>query len=105
MKKPDISNLAFWGIEFDKLDFISNANFIICRISEYGTLSDLQNIWKFYGEEKVKESILSAYILKMKAIYVASLLLNIPKNEIPAFKNASQYCPVYKYSLELNLAT
>lgn len=93
MKKPNISKQAFWDVDFDKMDFQNKSNFIIGRIFEYGTLSDLKECLKFYGFEKCKNAILNAKFLKSNAINTASLIFNIPRTSIPCFNTKPSHLP------------
>jgi hypothetical protein len=93
MNRPNISSQAFWDIDFDKIDFDKKANFVITRVFEYGSLSDLRFLWQFYGKDKIKDSIINAHFLKSSAISKASLLLEIPKESIKCYNTRPSHLP------------
>lgn len=93
MNKPNISNQAFWDVNFDQMDFDAKANFVIARVFEYGSLSDLRNLWRFYGKEKIKDAIVNAHFLKLTAISKASLLLDITKESIKFYNTRPSHLP------------
>ncbi len=93
MEKPNISRQAFWDVHFDKLDYQNKADFIIIRVFEYGTLSDLNRTLDFYGVERSKSAILNAKFLKKNAINTASLIFDIPRNSIPCYNTKPSRLP------------
>lgn len=93
MERPDISSQAFWDVNFEKIDFDAKANFVICRVFEYGSLTDLKSILEFYGREKTKSAILNAHFLKKNAINTASLIFEIPRNTIPCYNTKPSRLP------------
>ncbi len=93
MDKPNISKQAFWDVHFDKLDYEKKADFIIGRVFEYGSLTDLKAILDFYGKEKSKQAILNAQFLKKNAINTASLIFDIPRTSIPCYNTKPSRLP------------
>ena len=55
-----LSPRAFWDVNMDSLDEQKQANWLIVRVFERGTLDDLMEVWAFYGDEKVKKALLTA---------------------------------------------
>lgn len=85
MEKPNISSQAFWDVRFEEINYQKNADFVITRIFEYGSLSDLKEILKHYGNERCKLAITNAKFLKNSAITKASFIFEIPKISIPCY--------------------
>lgn len=63
---PNISlirRILFWDTDFDKLDWIKNYRAIIKRIFERGNDDEKNEIIRFYGNEKITETLNSASTL------------------------------------------
>ena len=54
---PDIQifdKSLFWDVDFDKLNWQNSYNWIIRRVFEYGTESEILEIINYYGKAKIK---------------------------------------------------
>jgi len=57
---PDLSKLhkaLFWDTKIEKINWIRSAFYIIKRVFEYGNEMEIKEIMKFYGREKVSETL------------------------------------------------
>jgi hypothetical protein len=54
---PSISKVAFWDVDFDKIDFDKNRRFVIDKVFNYGGFDDQLAIIKFYGVDIIKEEV------------------------------------------------
>ncbi len=88
-----LSPRAFWDVDMMKLDYEKNADYIIRKVFEYGTLDDILEITAYYGKEKAKNSLINAPYLQENTQYFASLFLNIPRQQFKCY-NTKQYHPV-----------
>jgi hypothetical protein len=57
MEKPNLSKQAFWDVDFDSLDYQKEANWIIERVFEWGKLSDLKILIRYYGNKKCADAL------------------------------------------------
>jgi hypothetical protein len=73
-----LSKQAFWDTDFNSLDYYDQANTIIRRVFDYGTWEDMVETVSFYGEEKVKEALVTTPYLKELTLIFVSKLFNIP---------------------------
>lgn len=87
MEKPDLSSLLFWDTDRDKIDWEKNANSIIVRTLERGTLEDFREIRKFYGDKKIVDAAISARSLSKKTLSFISAIFNVPLNQFRCYKN------------------
>jgi hypothetical protein len=92
-QKPNISKRAFWDTPIVDEDFDKYPDYIIGRVFEFGTMDELFEIIKYYGEDKCKNAIQNAKFLRMNALNIASLLFNIPRESIKCFKNRPSHIP------------
>jgi hypothetical protein len=87
-----ISSRAFWDVDFEKLqqDVDKYSAFIIRKVFEHGTFSDVINVVKYYGNEKVIEVMTSSTFLTEKCLHFASAFLNIEKTNFKCYTNKPQ---------------
>lgn len=55
---PDLSvlrKILFWDTDMDRIDWKKNAKYVIERVFERGNVQEKQEIYKFYGEDKITE--------------------------------------------------
>lgn len=97
MVKPEeilqLSKKAFWDIDIKRLNYSSQANYIIRKVFEFGSWEDILEITVFYGIKKVKEVLTSATYLKENTLYFSSLFLDIPRTQFACYTTI-QYHPV-----------
>lgn len=93
MEKPNLSKQAFWDVNFESLDYNKDADWIIGRTFEFGKLSDLKNLLGFYGNQKCEEALLKAPFLRLNAISLGHLLLDIPKENFKCYTNRPSHIP------------
>lgn len=88
-----LSKQAFWDVDMDKLDFKKNADYIIAKVFDSGSLQDVMEIIVWYGDDKVVNALMNAPYLKEITMVFASKLFNIP---ISSFKcsTTKQYHPI-----------
>jgi len=84
--KSQISEFLFWDIDFLKIDFYTQKNFIIPRVMDRGTKKDVNLIWNFYGEKSIMESLIKARFLEDKTIYFFANLFSIGPQSFRAFQ-------------------
>ena len=75
----NLSNTAFWDVDFKNLDETKHADFIIARVFQYGLLDDLKNILKYYSAEQIKQGLLSYRGLDKNAAALAKVLGYLPE--------------------------
>lgn len=83
--RPDISNKAFWDVDFDSIDWHKYAGHVIVKVFESGTISDIAGVVKFYGKEKVREALIKAPFLSNETLHFSSALFKIPKQQFECF--------------------
>lgn len=96
IKPSDIIHLspqAFWDTDMSKMDYEKNADYIIRKVFEYGSLDDIMEVTAYYGKEKVKTALISAPYLTEHTQYFGSMFLNIPRQQFKCY-NTKQYHPI-----------
>jgi len=90
MKNPEnilnkLSPTYFWDVDYSNLDPIKSKRLIIERIINLGTVDEIFVIIKYYGEEEVKEEILSLNYLDPKTLNFFAFYFNIQKTSFKCY--------------------
>ncbi len=80
-----ISKTAFWDVDFSKLDFEHRSLFIIEKVMNYGLWSDIIEIFRFYGRDRIRKEITQATYLKKTALSFLCLVLDLKENEFKCY--------------------
>ena len=93
MKKesPNLSRHLFWDTPFDKIDWEKNYLMVIERVVERGNEQEWQEINRFYGEWKVRYTLLNEATFWLEGtMEKACNLLNSPKEHLYCFKHSER---------------
>ncbi len=82
-----LSEHLFWDVDRASVDPEQHRRFIISRIMDRGTLEDVKEAWRYYGEEAVREALLNASSLHKKTISFFSRQFNLPRESFRASRN------------------
>ncbi len=88
MEKQDIpifNKRIFWDVRFEEIDYEEKASFVICRVFERGDVEDIRQCRRYYGDEKIKEVLLTTKFLPEHRIHLASAILDIPLEEFRCY--------------------
>lgn len=91
--KPVFSDFLFWDSDLEKIDFERDASYVIRRVFDMGRLEDVAEAMRFYPEEIVVKVLLMASYLPENAIYLASALFNLKKEDFKC-STSKQYHPL-----------
>ena len=72
------SQNLFWDADPALLDYDSNRRYVIERVLNRGTLSDLKLAFAHYGRDVIRDVALSLRTLEPKALSFISCVLSIP---------------------------
>jgi hypothetical protein len=90
MQKPDkpfYNKRIFWDVDSDKMDYNTKASFIIERVFERGDVEDIRYCRRYYGDEKIENTLVNAKWLSLSTIYLATALFN---NKLTNYKCYTQ---------------
>ena len=83
--KPKLSRRAFWDIDLSRLDFDRYPEFVIVRALERGTITDIREIFRYYGKDKVLLTLINAERLLPRAQVVARRLFHLHNSDFKCF--------------------
>jgi hypothetical protein len=84
-KKPIFHKRIFWDVDFEHLDYDAKANFVIERVFERGDVEDIRQCRRYYGDNKVADTLLNAKYLPLHTIYFASAVIDKPIEEFRCY--------------------
>jgi hypothetical protein len=73
------SKYIFWDADPDELDTNKHSRYIIDRVVSYGTWKDWKKLLKLYGDEKIKDTVISLRNLDPKTLSFLSLYFDVPQ--------------------------
>lgn len=92
-KKPDISRLAFWDVDYDKIDREESANFVIPRILDRGLRKEQLELIRFYGKDKIRSIIVKEpYFFKTTFGFLCSYF-NLKMEDFTCYTKRQQWHP------------
>ena len=88
-----LNKAIFWDVDFKKLDYKKNADFIIERVLSLGDEKDYKFLQKIYGLKKIKRTAVKLDYSDRKTINFWSLIFNIPIDSFLCIKKLSMPKP------------
>ena len=84
-----LSPHLFWDVDIATLDLQQHTRFIIRRVMDRGSLSDVKSLWRYYGATAVKEAMISARSLDPRTLAFCANQFRLPRKEFRAFAGAA----------------
>ena len=75
----------FWDADPQQLDFDVNKRYVIERVLNRGSLSDLREMFAYYGRQVVADVAVSLRSLDPKALSFASCILSVPREKFRCY--------------------
>ncbi len=85
-----LSNHLFWDVDVGTMDAGTHRRFIISRVMDRGTSSDVRAIWNRYGAETVKEVLLRAPSLQRKTIFFFANQFRLRPEDFRAYRKSQE---------------
>ena len=82
---PVLSRVLFWETDYDKIDWDGKARYVIERVVMYGFVEDWRAIQKYYGMDKIRETVLAARDFDPKTLSFLSTIFAIPQHEFRCY--------------------
>lgn len=89
-KKPELSRHIFWDTDVHKLDFDLYVDFTIIRVLERGTETDVGEIIRYYGRDKIIATVTSIDTLLPRALELSKQLFHLSNNSFQCLRNSPQ---------------
>ncbi|MDO9000253.1 MAG: hypothetical protein Q7W45_10855 [Bacteroidota bacterium] len=75
----------FWDVDYNKIHWDNNYQWVICRVLDRGTLEDWQQIKAYYGLEKIISATKATNYISKKSVYFLSAIYNIPLTDFKCY--------------------
>ena len=90
-KLPEFLRPYFWDVDFEKLDQLTAANFILKRIIDRGGTRAWKWAQERYSLEQIKEMVTHTRDISRKSARFWSMILNLDPRKVPClYKPYSQ---------------
>lgn len=90
MKLPNFLKKYFWEINFNKLDFKKNPEYVALRLLEYGDVQALRWLFKNFPKKKIQKVIINRRGLSPRSLYFWRSFFNINPEKILCLKMSYQ---------------
>lgn len=86
MTIPSISNIAFWDIDFAKLDYEKDSLFIMQKVFNYGSWKDQIEIMRYYSLPRISKEIVNARYLGNTVLSFLCVILHLQKTDFACYR-------------------
>lgn len=85
------STYCFWDLESSKLNLEEDKRYIITRIINRGNMTDIVNLFNYYGWETIKEEVVKIKYLNNKIFNWLSSLFEINPKDFRCYNNRGSF--------------
>jgi hypothetical protein len=96
-EKPVLNKRIFWDVQFENLDYDNRYSFIIQRVFERGDIDDIRNVRRYYGDDKIAQSLLNAKFLDLHTLYLSAAVIGRPLTDFRCYTQAQSNPQHWKY--------
>ncbi len=75
--KPFLQKRIFWDVDFESIDYQSKGSWVIERVFERGDVDDIRQVRRFYGDQKVIDSLTQAKWLRYDIFVFVKNIFNL----------------------------
>lgn len=75
----------FWDTCYDRIDPDEQYLWVITRVFDYGSWEDVKEVIAYYGEKKVKKSLLKSSYIRPKSLSLACSLFNLNPSDFKCY--------------------
>lgn len=93
--KPNISPVAFWDVNFNNIDFENNSLFVMAKVFNFGKWSDIIEILRFYGLDRVKKEVVHAPYFKHTTLSFLCVILNLTEQDFKVYQQRQVRKPIW----------
>lgn len=95
--KPDISSLAFWDVDFEKINFQKNSLFVMEKVLNFGPWDDIIKLIRYYGEDRIREEIVKSAYLSSRVLNFVCFYFHLSPDDFQCFKHRQSQNPHWDY--------
>jgi hypothetical protein len=96
-QKPIFQRRIFWDVDFDKMNYDKYPRFVIERVFERGDVDDIRQCRRYYGDEKIREILLTSKFLPDHTMHLAAAIIEQPYESFLCYKLKQLNPTLYPY--------
>ena len=96
-QKSVFNRRIFWDVNFEALDYDKRARFVIERVFERGDVEDIRQCRRYYGDEMIKEILLTAKYLPERRLHLAAAVIDKPVKDFRCYILRQSNPTLYPY--------
>jgi len=97
LHRPGISKIAFWDVDFSKLDFEQRSLFVMEKVMNYGLWADIVEMFRYYGDDRIRREITQAAYLKKTAISFLCVVLHLQESDFKCYTKTQSNLGHWEY--------
>lgn len=97
IQKPRLSRNTFWDTRLEALDFDRYADFTIIRVFERGLDTEIREVIRYYGKDRIIMSLTSAQQLMSRAFTMSKRLFHLSNESYACFGKKQQAMNYSRY--------
>ncbi|WP_440590446.1 DUF6922 domain-containing protein [Nibrella viscosa] len=82
---PAFSPVPFWDVNMQQIDYERNARFVVEKVLNYGLWTDIKELLRFYGPDRVKEEALQTVYLKKKTLSFCCAIFDLRPEQFKCY--------------------
>ena len=94
---PNVSSVAFWDVNLEQIDFETESLFVMSKVFNYGRWTDILEVLKYYGLERVRQEIVQAAYLKKTALSFLCVILDLTESDFKAYQRRQGRKPIWDH--------
>lgn len=83
-----LSSYLFWDCHRDRVDPDADKKLILERVFTRGTEDDERLVYRYYGKEEIKRTVVEIKYLDIKVLNYLSVMLNIPREKFKCYEKS-----------------
>jgi hypothetical protein len=95
--KPILSKRVFWDVDFEKLDYEKDRQFIIDKVMNYGLWEDFTALMRFYGKDTVKKEVIKVPFFKKDVLNFLCFYLKLKPKDFECYNLRQSQEPHWNY--------
>lgn len=96
-RRPDLSPVAFWDVAFDQLNYETDSLFVMNKVFNYGLWSDILEVLRYYGLDRIRSEIVQAAYLKKTTLSFLCLILGLNERDFKAYQRRQERKPIWDH--------
>lgn len=84
-----LSASLFWDVDPATIDPNRHRDFVIRRVAERGTMGEVRDAWRHYGEAAFREALLTAPALGAKTLSYFANQFRLPRERFRAYQQGT----------------